>query len=185
MSDNRTATEIAAQIWCKPGLTHKVMDVDLAYAFAEEIEALQKRLSDAENARTVAIQEMNKWAREAGTLSAKLSEKDAMLQKAREALESIRDYWWDDDGKASFTQAIKMRDMARKALSLLSGVKADTRCKHDVWKGDHCYACEKEKKVVELENVHSAGCMARNRESATTEECTCGAFRALRATEGE
>ena len=39
------ATEIAAQVWCQPSLSHKVMDTDIALAFADildrYIEALQ------------------------------------------------------------------------------------------------------------------------------------------------
>lgn len=34
----RKATDIAAQIWCKPTLEHKVMDPELCAAFAEELE---------------------------------------------------------------------------------------------------------------------------------------------------
>lgn len=34
MSEPDKYVEIAAQIWCQPGLSHKEMDCELAYAFA-------------------------------------------------------------------------------------------------------------------------------------------------------
>jgi hypothetical protein len=48
MSEPDKYVEIAAQIWCQPGLSHKEMDCELAYAFAA---ALREQGAEIERLR--------------------------------------------------------------------------------------------------------------------------------------
>jgi len=55
MPEDLTSVEIAAQCWCDPRTSDRVMDVALAQVFAEKLEALREQLAEAQSSASIRV----------------------------------------------------------------------------------------------------------------------------------